>query len=220
MVRLSHSAIYAALISVALLGLSFSYAFAPEATANRQYTGPNHMFTVNIPSSQNFAGVPYTITALDTKGDKQYDKALFHVDDFGEYLVAGVRAMPSPAVSEMDQDEPRTVLRNLSQATLMGWRTDLSALPDVARESFLDTKYGEAIVRVYRVKKGSILTRAQGRRPTGDDVFDTNIASVVARQGPIVVFVLAQDDANPDEESRVVRKATELFNELRVLANR
>jgi hypothetical protein len=102
----------------------------------------------------------------------------------------------------------------------MGWRTDLSALPEIAQESLLDTKYGEAIVRVYRAKKGSVLAKAQGRRPTRDDVFDTNIASIVARQGPIVVFVLAQNDASPDESSVVISMATELFQNLRVLADR
>ena len=62
----------------------------------------------------------------------------------------------------MDEDESRLVLKNLSEATLMGWRTDLSTRPAVVEESFRDSQHGEAIVRVYRAKKGSILLKAQG----------------------------------------------------------
>jgi hypothetical protein len=220
MMRESRPAVISGLLFFAFLGLSFALAFAQETARNSEYTGPNRILSVAVPKAPNWAGVPYTITALDTKGNEQYDKVMFHADDFGQYLVAGARVMPAPAVSEIDKDEPRTVLRNLSQATLMGWRTDLSALPEIAQESLLDTKYGEAIVRVYRAKKGSVLAKAQGRRPTRDDVFDTNIASIVARQGPIVVFVLAQNDASPDESSVVISMATELFQNLRVLADR
>jgi hypothetical protein len=120
----------------------------------------------------------------------------------------------------MDKDEPKVVLKNLSEATLMGWRTDFSALPEVSEESFRDSKHGDAIVRVYRARKGSILVRAQGRRPTRDDAFDTNIASVVARRGAIVVFVLAQNDSSPNDPKNLVKMATELFDDLMVAAVR
>lgn len=205
------------LISAVLFGL---LALAQGPARAQQYTGPNRIVSLNVPKAPNWAGVPYKVTPLDTKGDRRYDKLMLHAEDFGQYLVAGVRMMPSAAVAEMDKDEPKLVLKNLSQATLMGWRTDLGALPEVLEESFRDSKHGEAIVRVYRAKKGSVLVKAAGRRPTRDDAFDTNIASVVARRGEVVVFVLAQNDASPDDPKNVVEMATELFDELTLVSDR
>ena len=206
------------LVSAILFALPVAQAQNP--VPGQGYTGPNRIVSLKVPSAPNWAGVPYKVTPLDTKGDRRYDKVMLHADDFGQYLVVGVRIMPSPAVVEMDKDEPKLVLKNLSEAMLMGWRTDLGALPDVLEESFRGSKHGDAIVRVYRVKKGSILVKAEGRRPTRDDAFDTNIASVVARRGSVIVFVLAQNDASPDDPKNVVRMAAELFDDLSVASVR
>jgi hypothetical protein len=210
----------AILIPTILLSLHVPPAFAQDASRGQAYTGPNRMVSLVVPKAPNFAGVPYKVTPLDTKGDRHYDKVMLHADDFGQYLVVGVRVMPPPAVAQMDRDQPDVVLKNLSEATLMGWRTDFGALPDVAEESLRDSKHGSGIIRVYRAKKGSILVRAQGRRPSRDDAFDTNIASVVARRGAIVVFVVAQNDASPDDAKSLVKIATDLFDDLRVAAVR
>lgn len=210
----------AGVISAILFEMHLPNVLAQGATHAQEYTGPNGMVSLNVPRAPNWAGVPYMVTPLDTKGDRRYDKVMLHADDFGQYLVVGARMMPPPAVAEMDKDEPKVVLRNLSEATLMGWRTDLSALPDVVAESYRDSRHGDAIIRIYRAKKGSILVRVQGRRPTRDDAFDTRIASVVARRGTIVVFVIAQNDANPDDPKDVVKMATDLFDDLRVAAGR
>ena len=218
MVRGFRSVTTAALISLFFLALPFSPAFSQVTSPGHEYTGANRIVSLIVPKAPNWAGVPYKITALDTKGDKQYDKFMLHADDFGQYLVVGVRVMPAPAVLEMDKDEPRSVLKNISQATLLGWRTDLPAIPEISQESLLDTKYGEAVITVYHAPKGSILVKAQGRRPTRDDAFDTNIASVVARKGAIVIFVLAENDTSPNDAEAVVRMATDLFQDLKVLA--
>jgi hypothetical protein len=181
------------------------------------YTSPNRLFSVKIPKPSNWAGVPFSITSLDTKGDSGYDKVMFHVGDFGAYLVASVRLMPANSVDLMDKDDPQTVLRNLSQVTLMGWRVDLGALPSVAQESFSESPHGQAIVRVYRAKKGSFLASAQGRRPTREDAFDTNIASMVARKGAVIVYVLAQNDSSPNDAGAVAKMATNLFRDMTVM---
>jgi hypothetical protein len=205
-----------ALLYVPTLGLLTACAISQGTIRDGEYTSPNGMFTVQVPKPSNWAGVPYSITVLDNHGDNQYDKVMFHVGDFGEYLVVGARVVPANSVSAMDRDDNRTVLRNLSEASLMGWRGDFSALPEISEESFFDSKYGEAILRVYRAKKGSFLARAQGRRPTPDDVFDTNIASIVARQGLLVVFVLAQDDSLPDSTQVVKEKADQMFRDMKL----
>jgi hypothetical protein len=206
----------AIVIQVLVLMFQLQTAQAQDAGTGIEYIGPNRLVSLNVPKAPNWAGAPYQVTPLDTQGDHRYDKVMLHADDFGQYLLVGVRILPSPSVAEMDKDEPRQVLKNLSEATLMGWRTDLASRPDIGQESFRDSKHGEAIIRVYRAKKGSILFKAQGRQPTRDDAFDTNIASVVARRGAIVVFVLAQNDSSPDDPQNVVKMATALFDELRV----
>jgi hypothetical protein len=174
------------------------------------------MFSARIPKPSNWAGVPYTIANLNTTGDSQYDKVMFHAPDFGIYLVVGARRVPADSAALMDKDDPRTVLRNLSQATLMGWRRDLGVLPAMAQESFIESRYGEAIVRVYLAEKGSFLARAQGRRPARDDAFDTNIASMVARQGSVVVYVLAQNDSSPSVGT-VTNMAIEFFRDVTII---
>jgi hypothetical protein len=200
-------------LSIVVFSLFPSLSGAQGEVRDGQYTSPNRLFVVNIPKP-----VPYAITVLDTKGDSRYDKVMFHVKDFGQYHVISARILPSHSVSLMDQDSHRTVLRNVSQVSLMAWRTDLPTLPEVTQESFFDTKYGEAIMRVYRAKKGSFLATAQGRRPTPSDVFDTNIASIVARQGSLVVYVLAQDDSSPQTAATVTNMATDMFRDMNVLA--
>lgn len=216
MICLLRSSTIWALLSIPLLGLPASCAIAQGTIRNGEYTSPNRMFSVSIPKSSNWAGVQYIITALDNRGDNQYDKVMFHVGDFGEYLVVSARVAPASSVSAMDRDDRRTVLRNISQASLMAWRSDFSALPAISEESFFDSRYGEAIVRVYRAKKGSFVAKAQGRKPTPDDVFDTNIASIVARQGPLVIFVLAQDDSSPDSAHVVKGKADQIFRNMKI----
>lgn len=205
--------------SLMLLAWLVAPAAAADAGRERSYTSPKGNFTLLAPKPSNWAGLPFVITPLDDLGDPKYDRVMFHVDDFGEYLVAGVRAMPPQSVALMDQDAHRTVLRNLSQGSLMGWRRDLETLPPHVEETFGSSGYGETIMRIYRARKGSILARAQGRQPTREDAFDTHIASIVARQGRLVVFVLAQNDSSPDDAGRLVAKATEVFNALRISAD-
>lgn len=208
----------AILMATALLALPA--APAEGADRGREYKGPNRILSFAVPRAPNWAGLPYKVTALDTKGDPHYDKVMLHVDDFGQYLVAGARIMPAPAVAAMDADEPGAVLRNLSEATLMAWRTDLEAVPQVLQERNHESPHGDALVRVYRAEKGSLLRMAQGRRPTPDDAFDTNVASVVARRGPVVVFVLAQDDLDAQAQEALMVRALKLFDELQVTATR
>lgn len=207
-------------IYVGLLGLFPSCAMAQGAIEGGEYRGPNGVLSIRIPKASNWAGVPYAVTNLNTPGNSEHDRVMFHVGDFGTYVVAGVGWIPADSAALMDKDDPRTVLRNLSQATLMQWRKDLSALPAVAQESFVDTPHGQAIVRVYRAEKGSFLARAQGRRPTREDTFDTNIASMLARRGFAVVYVLAQNDSSPNDAGAVTNMADESFRNLTILPAR
>ena len=220
MIRAMGLSTITALLHVATLGLLTACASPQGVVRDGEYASPNRMFSVRIPEPSNPFGVRYTITPLDTKGDGQYDKVMFHVADFGTYLVASAKLMPAASILLMDRDDHRTVLRNVSRVSLMAWRTDLELTPEIVRESFVDSQYGEAIVRVYRAKKGSFLVQAQGRRPTRDDAFDTNIASVVARQGPVVVYVLAEDDSSPNDTGALAKMAIDFFHDMKALSVR
>jgi hypothetical protein len=181
------------------------------------YTSANRLFSVRIPKPSNWAGVAYAVTNLDTTGSADHDDVMFRAGDFGIYLVAGAGRVPADSAALMDKDDARTVLRNLSQATLMKWRADLSALPPVVQESFIESPQGQAIVRVYRAEKGSFLARAQGRRPTREDAFDTNIASLVTRQESVIVYALAQNDSSPNDAGAVAKMATDLFRDMTIM---
>ena len=206
------------LLWIVALGPLPACATVQDVTQNGEYTSPNYIFSVLIPSPTNFAGIPYSTTVLDTKGDPHYDKVMFHVDDFGNYFVVSARLMPADSVPLMDKDSHRTVLRNLSEASLMGWRIDFDQVPEVAEESFIESEISEALVRVYRAKKGSILTMAQGRVPTRADAFDTNIVSIVARKGAVVGYVLGQDDSRPDDSSAITKMLVEVFQSIKILS--
>lgn len=195
----------------------FGLVRSQDVSPGSEYKSPNGIFSVKIPKPHNWAVVPYTLTVLDTKGDNRYDKVMLHVGDFGHYLVAGARFLPEQAVAMMDMDDHRTVLRNVSEGSLMGWRTDFSELPEVAEESFFDTPYGEGIMRVYRAKEGSVLALEKG----GEQIqFDTNIAGIVVRQGSLVIFVLAQNDSNAGDAGVVKKMAIELFGDLKITGNK
>lgn len=198
--------------------LSPHSAAASDSANHDVYTSPKHIFSVPMPKPTNWAGIPYEVKVLDSGGDPKYEKVMFFVSDFGDFLVAGVRHVSANVIAAMDKDTHHTVLSNISGASLMGWRGDLAELPKVTEESFFDSKYGEAIERVYRVEKGSLLARWQGGQGQEEpESYDTNIVSIVAKQGGLIVFVLAQDDRTPDDFAPVSKKAMSLFNDIKVL---
>jgi len=204
------------LATVALfVGVLPACTIAQQSIREGEYKSPNQKFSVTIPKPSHWAGAPWMVTSLDNLGDPQYERVMFHVGDFGEYIVVGARTVPGSSVVAMDKDDHRTVLRNISQASLMGWRRDLSTLPEIVEESFTDSTYGEAIVRIYRVPKGSFLVRAQGRGPTSEDRFDTSIASIVARRGATVLFVLTQNDSSP---GKVKGMAEQVFPSIKMVS--
>jgi len=181
------------------------------------YISPHHIFSIKVPKLGSPAGPRYLITPLDTGGDSHYDKVMFHADSIGDYLIASARLLPDRSLAKMEKDSHRTVLRNISEASLMGWRYDLDNLPKVRQESFIKSQYGEAIVRDYLVKKGTFLSRALRRMTTDNDNFDTHMASIVARRGALVVYVLMQNDGNPADVDAHTKRALELFSDIKVI---
>jgi antitoxin component YwqK of YwqJK toxin-antitoxin module len=189
-----------------------------ESEDDSVYTGANGVLRVSIPQSSNWAGVPYIPNALDDKGDRNYDKVMFSVDDFGEYLVAGARYLPDEAIERMDQDETEVQLRAISEAALFGWRADLKELPSVVEESFFDSKHGYTLRRLYLAKTGSLIVNVRFDKGTARaEAFDTHIASLVSRKGNVLVYAFAQNDQSPDNAEQLMANASTFFDGIVVL---
>ena len=191
---------------------------AKRAKKQKIYTGRNKVLRMPYPEPRNFAGVRYKAKRMDNRGDDNYDKVLFYVDDFGQYLVCGARYLPDEALVAMDRDDPQTQLRKISETSLFGWRDDLAETPEVIEETFFDSAHGHAMKRVYFVKDGSLLLRWQfGKDSQGPVRYDTHIVSLVARQGNVLVYALAEDDASPNDMDSLVADAIKSFNSITIL---
>jgi hypothetical protein len=201
------------------LWCSSSVVGAQETRNPGEYVGPNRIFALVPPPAPNPFATTYRRTALATGSDRQFDRVLLHADDFGQFIVVGARVLPQAAVDDMDRDGPPAVFARVSQATLLSWRPELRDRLDSFRDTIVETAHGEATVRIYRVTGGSRLARASGRRPTAAGRFDTNIASVVIRRGAVMIFVIAQDDSDPDDPTAVMSMAEEVLKGLRILAS-
>jgi hypothetical protein len=193
----------------------------PEQSKSKDdgvYTGANGILRVSIPPSSNWAGVPYTPNALDDKGDTHYDKVLFSVDDFGEYLVAGARYLPDEAIARMNQDELDVQLRAISEAALFGWRSDLEDLPSVVEESFLDSKHGHTLRRLYLAENGSLIVNVRFDKGTAQaERFDTYIVSLVSKKGNVLVYAFAQNDQSPDNAEELIVNALAFYDGIVIL---
>lgn len=188
------------------------------------YTGKNNVLRTKVPQSTSWFGVPYKTKRLDSRGDDNYDKVMFFIEDFGKYLVAGARHLQDEAVGMMDTDGKENSLRKVSEASLWGWRTDLKADPKVVEEAFFESHHGFAIKRVYFLENGSLLSSVQLTPENIEKLkkgviegSDTTVTSIVARKGSILVYVLAEDDSAPDDPVQATNKALALFEEITVL---
>ena len=81
-------------------------------------------------------------------------------------------------------------------ASRCGHRTDCRTPPTLLEDQYLDTAYGEGLVRLYMASKGSMLTEIKGGggQPTVADTFDVLIGVMVARQKNDFIYAIAEDD--------------------------
>jgi hypothetical protein len=158
-----------------------------------KYTSPRNQFSVKIPKPTNWARAPFVIQEDAQHPD--YDMVAFYVKDFGEVLIASVRRIPEKVLIEMAKDDNRTVLSNVAYKVLYDWRSNFPEEPKVESENFLQTAYGEAILRVYLAKKGSLLEIIKGgtgkREP---EPFDTFIAVMLVKKDNRLIYAIAEND--------------------------
>lgn len=159
------------------------------------YTSPRGLFTIRIPEPANWAGVPFEIRDSFESGRPNYDVVTLYVDDFGEVLLAGVRQIPDDVLARLTKHDPRTVLENLAYKVLYDWRSDFAEEPGVVEDTFVETQFGEAILRVYSARKGSLLKRIEGNREP--ERFDTEIIVLLAQQNNYLICAIDEYDATP-----------------------
>lgn len=188
------------------------------------YTGKNAVLRTRVPQSTSWFAVPYKTKRLDSRGDDNYDKVMFFIEDFGKYLVAGARYLKDDVVKMMETDGTETSLRQVSEASLWGWRTDLKTDPEVIEEEFFESQHGFAIKRIYLLKSGSLLRSVQLTPENIEklkkgviEANNTTVTSIVARNESILVYVLAEDDSALNDPVQATKKAMALFEEITVL---
>ena len=203
---------------VLLLAFSAGAAAQGRVTAGR-YHSERGWFSVPVPKASNWAGVPFAVqgTSVNRAGVGDFDAVVFSVKDFGEVLIASVRHIPERVLAEMrDKGDKRTVLSDLAYKALHDWRDDipesLPVEPKVVEDTFVSTPHGEAILRVYMAERGSLLTRATGRRPTAADTFDTLIAVIAARQGDRFLSAIAENDAEGGDKETLKERVRSFFS--------
>ena len=185
-----------------------------------QYASPRNWFRVQVPKSSNFHSVPFSIKgdSLNTP-DANYDLVTFSVKDFGELLIAGVDYFPDDFIEKkMKPDDHRTVLSKLANMALHNARPGqgFRIKPTVVEEKYLNTPYGEALLRVYMAEKGSLLVQIKsgGGKPPVADTFDTLIAVIVAMQKNNFIYAIAENDDEGDGTDRnkeALKKRVQLF---------
>ena len=165
-----------------------------------RYTSPRNWFSVQVPKSSNWANVPFTIqdrTGNENPG-KNFDLVKFMVEDFGEVLIAGMDHFPDEFIeSRVKQYDHRTVLSKLSD-TALHFERRYPVEPKVVEDTYLETPYGEALLRVYMAEKGSLSVRVSskgGGAPIVRDTFDTSIAVIVAMQKNNFIYGIAEHDS-------------------------
>lgn len=175
------------------------------------YTSPRDWFSVKIPDPSNWATAPFEIQDTTEKNGKNYDLVAFYVKDFGEVFLASERHLHDTILAEMQEDDHRTVLSKSSTYALFDWRRNFPTEPMIVEEKFVDTRHGEALLRVFLAKDGSLLEVVKGgeSRP-----FDTLIAVIVARKERRMLWAIAENDSEPEDKEALKRKLQAFFENI------
>ena len=180
------------------------------------YTSSRGLFSVPVPKASNWAGVQFKVQDVTDSSQTNYDLVAFYVKDFGEVFVASVRRIPKVALDNMARDDPRNVLKNVSNKALGDWRQNFPEEPQVVEERFLSTPYGPGILRVYRAAKGSLLEMATGGSGRGFERFDVLIAVILVIRNDHYISAIAENDAEALEKEPLTRSLEAFFSEIKV----
>jgi hypothetical protein len=166
--------------------------------AEGRYSSHRNWFSVPIPTPSNQPKAPFSVRdeSVDSP-DPNYELVRFLVQDFGELFVAGVDRFSDEFIeTKIKRDDPRTALSKLANLALHNIGRQFPTMPTLLEDQYLDTAYGEGLVRLYMAPKGSILAeiKGDGGQPAVADTFDVVIGVMVARQKNDFIYAIAEDD--------------------------
>jgi hypothetical protein len=185
------------------------------------YTSPRELFSVKVPKSTNWVGIPFTFKDVSKKDKTNFDLVEFVVPDFGEFYVASVRHIPPAVLEEMAKDEPQNALKNVSLKALLDWRRDFPEEPQVVEDSFITTPYGPGILRLFNTanaSSGQKLTLESGKMVAKR--YDVLIAVILVIRDNHYISAIAENDNGFKEgqnAGRLKEGLLSFFSELKVL---
>ena len=158
------------------------------------YTSARGLFTVRLPKPANWAGVPLSLKDNAESNGNNFDAVAFFANDFGEMLIASVRQIPREALALMGAVDIDQKLRSVSYAALQHWRVELFEEPSVVQETFVTVANWRALLRVYEVVEGSLVTKTEPGSGRGPERLDALIAVMVAARDDYYVSAIAEHD--------------------------
>ena len=186
------------------------------------YTSPRRLFSVVVPTAPNWAGVPYQLQEAMEAREANYDSIAFSVKDFGQVMLVSVRRIPQSVSQEFAKLGRQEVLKLLSDKALSDWRGVFPDPPIVLEDNFVETAYGQALLCVFKVPRGSLLQKCQGgsarelARGKGCQPFDVVIGVIVAMRKDHYVYAIAENDFEPLEMEELKERLGQTFASIRV----
>ena len=178
------------------------------------YTSPRHLFSVVVPQAPNWAGVPYELQEATEAGKANYDSIAFYVKDFGQVVLVSVRRIPQAVGQELARQDRQEVLKFLADKALFDWRqsfSDKPLKPIVLEDNFVETAYGQALLCVFKVPRGSLLQTRQGGSRKDFQPFDVVIGVMVAMRNDHYIYGIAENDFEPLETEDLKDGLRKLF---------
>lgn len=160
------------------------------------YTSPRHLFSVVVPKAPNWAGIPYELQEATVTGDANYDSIAFYVKDFGQVMLVSVRRIPRAVGQELAKQDRQDVLKFLADKALSDWRQEFPGKPIVLEDNFVETAYGQGLLCVFKVPRGSLLQKSSRK---GFQPFDVVIGVMVAMRNDHYIYGIAENDFEPLE---------------------
>ncbi len=165
---------------------------------NKRITSKGKLFSIAVPQSLNFAGLPFEVRHTAKGGASPFDLITFQVKDFGEVYIVSVRVIAPADRERMAAGPIPHTLASLSRTALYDWRGQLSKdpgvrlqqEPEIVIDQPDDTHLGPGLLRIYLARGGSLLVLEGGGLPPRRE--DVLIGVLLVKQTDRYVYVVAE----------------------------
>jgi len=163
----------------------------------KKYSSRTGRFSVTVPEAGNPFVRTFVMTESELKRENyDYEEVVFFISDFGQAYGAGVRKIPEAVLAKMAQETSEQTLSTLAWKVLLQWR-EFKEEPEVVEDTPMETQFGAGLLRVYLVRKASLMARVSISAASGEpkpEPFDTHIAVLVVKQNDRLIYATAEDD--------------------------